>query len=151
MKTFQFNKKVDPGVLHKILASSGFIIIGITYDSGTNISNVMLDDTETKDPTSVVDAYVYTPYIPPNYPNLYSNAQTTVNSALTQYNNAVTNYQTALTAWNSASTTTTKFNAVEGQVVACASAISATKEAIAALVNVVKVLAQERSIEASES
>jgi hypothetical protein len=149
---FKYTKKVDPEALHKQIANAGFLILGVSYDSGTDETTVMLDDAETKDPTDVVNAYVYVVPVYPNYPVLFSDAKQNVNDALTQYNGAVATYTTALGEWNAAGTTITSGNALvklaacEHMVVATAAAISAEKDAIAALVQVVTVLAQRATI-----
>jgi hypothetical protein len=44
MKTYNYTKQVDPGALHKQLASASFAVIGITYDSGNNQTTIMLED-----------------------------------------------------------------------------------------------------------
>lgn len=146
VKEFKYTKLVDPHKLHKAIASAGFNILGIVFDAGTNLCTVMLDDSEDKDPTSVVDTYVYVEPVYPNYPALYATAQGVVQGALTQYNSAVTDYITALNAYNTASTSTAKINATESQIQACASAISAAKDAIAALVQVVTILAKNNNV-----
>jgi len=146
VKEFKYTKLVDPHKLHKQIENAGYNILGIVFDAGINLVTVMLDDSEDKDPTSVVDTYVYVEPVYPNYPALYATAQDTVQGALTQYNSAVANYVTALQAYNAASTTTAKFNATESQIQACASAISAAKDAIAALVQVVTVLAKNNNV-----
>lgn len=152
MPIFTFIKLCDPGALHKLLAQNGFLVSGISYDSGTNTTSVILGDGEVKDPTSVVNSYVYSAPVVYDYPQLYKNAQATVTSAITQYNTAVTNYTTALGNWNRAGGTVTTGNAVakltaaEQQITACASAIQAAASAINALVGVVTVLAQHDSI-----
>ena len=91
-KDFFFIKEVDCGALHQALLAASFLVSGVSYDSGNNQTTVMLEDTETKDPTSVVNAYVYVPYVPPDYPTLYTNASSVVQNALTQYNTAAANY-----------------------------------------------------------
>lgn len=152
MPTFTFIKLVDPGALHKALVAAGFLVSGISYDSGTNTTTVMLEEGETKDPTSVVNAYVYSAPIVYDYPQLYQNAQATVTAAITQYNTAVTNYAAATGNWTAAGGNVTTGNAVakltaaEQQIQACASAIQAAAAAINALVGVVTVLAQHDSI-----
>lgn len=156
MPTFTFIKLVDPGALHKLLVQNGFLVSGISYDSGTNTTSVILEEGETKDPTQVVNSYVYSAPVVYDYPQLYKNAQATVTSAITQYNTAVTNYTTALGAWNSAGGTVTTGNAVakltaaEQQITACASAIQAAASAINALVGVVTVIAQRTRLEDQE-
>ena len=59
MPVFTFIKLVDPGALHKLLVQNGFLVSGISYDSGTNTTSVILEEGETKDPTQVVNSYVY--------------------------------------------------------------------------------------------
>lgn len=152
VKEFLFTKECNPEVIHKQLTDSGFAVVGIVYDSGSNQTKVLLEDAETKDPTSVINSYVYVAPVYPDYPQLYTDAQATVNQALVQYNGAVTNYVAALGSWNAAGATVTSGNALskltacENMVVACASAIEAAKNSIAALVSVVTVLAQERNL-----
>jgi hypothetical protein len=166
MPAFNFVKQVDCGALHKLLIQNGFDVVGVSFDSGTNITTIELADTETKDPTSIVNSYVYVPYVPVNYPQLYSDASATVQNALNQYNSAVTTYNSAvasytaaLTVWNNAATPTNlataviKINASEQMTVACASAIQAeatalqaAKDSIAALVSVVTVLARKNRV-----
>lgn len=134
MPVFQFFKTVDCGALHRLLVQNGFDVVGVTFDSGTNLTTVQLADTETKDPTAVVEEYIFVPYEPINWTQLYSDAVATVVSAqntvdtakgilqddLARYNSANTNLQnaqsqyntaagqyiTALNAWNSAANPT---------------------------------------------
>jgi len=152
MPSFVFTKLVDPGVLHRLLVTEGFLVSGITFDSGTNQTTVILEEGEEKDPTAIVGAYVYVPYVPPNYPQLYADASQVVQDALTQYNAAAELYGTAYNAWVSAGATVTSGNALTkltaagNAIVALASAIDAEKDAIAALVNVVTVLARNASV-----
>jgi hypothetical protein len=133
--TFSLPLGCDPGVLHKLLKTNGFIFLkntegvevgGISYDDGSKIATITLDPSETKNPTTIVNSYVYVPYVPPNYPLLYTNAQTTVTAALTTYNTAVSGYTgshsdlataktafaTARTAYNTAGLPVTSGNAV---------------------------------------
>lgn len=148
----EFSKESNPEVLHKQLTDAGFSVQGIVYDSGKGVTTVILDESETKDPTTVVNSYVYTVPTYPDYPKLYSDAQKVVNQSLSQYNTAAANYVTALGAWNSAGASVTSGNALtklaacENMVVACASAIEAAKNSIAALVAVVTVMATERNL-----
>jgi len=138
--------------LHKQIAKAGFNILGIMYDSGNNQTTVMLDDSETQNPTSLVEAYTYVEPVIPNYPALYANAQKTVMGALTQYNSAVANYVSALNTWNNAGASVTAANALakltanEKMTVSCATAIEAAKNAIATLVEVVTVLAKNNNL-----
>ena len=153
VKEFKYIKLVDPSKLHKAIANAGFNILGIMYDEGKNQTTVMLDDSETQDPTSIVEAYVYVAPVYPNYQELFASAKDTVGNALTQYNLAVAGYTTALAGWNSAGASVTSGNAIaklvacEKMTVACATAIDATKDAIAALVEVVTVLAKNTNLE----
>lgn len=140
MPVFQFVKTVDCGALHRLLVQNGFDVVGVTFDSGTNLTTVQLADTETKDPTAVVEEYIFVPYVPINWTQLYSDAVATVvsaqntvdtakgilqddlalyNSANTklqnaqsQYNTAAGQYITALNAWNSAANPTNLSQAV---------------------------------------
>jgi len=157
MPTFPYTlpNGCDPGALQKLLITNGFVFGssgGISYDFGTKIATIVLDPSETKDPSSVVATYVYVPYVPPNYPQLYADAQATVNTALTNlsnalaqyntantslgnaltaYNTAASNYSTGLTAWNAAGTPVTSGNAVahvqpaQNEAIALASACQA--------------------------
>ncbi|MDD4804333.1 MAG: hypothetical protein PHN69_04090, partial [Candidatus Pacebacteria bacterium] len=149
---FKYTKQVDPYKLHKQIENAGFNILGVMYDEGMNMTTVMLDDSETNDPTSIVDTYTYVEPVYPNYPVLYANAQNVVNNALVQYNSAVTSYVAALTSWNNAGATITTGNALvklaanEAMVTACATAIEAAKNAIVALVEVVTVLAKNSNV-----
>lgn len=59
MKDILFNKQVVPWKLHKELVASGFDIAGVSYDAGTNITTTHLNDTETKDPSNVVNSHTY--------------------------------------------------------------------------------------------
>lgn len=153
---FKYTKKVDPSKLHKQIANAGFNILGIMYDEGKNQTTVMLDDSETKDPSSVVEAYVYAPPVVHNYPGLFAEAKGTVGGALTQYSTAKSGYVSALQEWNAAGTTVTSGNAVaklaacEKMVTACASALEASKDAIATLVSVTTVLAKNSNLEVEE-
>ena len=152
VKEFKYNKLVDPEQLHKQIAKAGFNILGIVFYSGDNIATVMLDDSETKDPTSIVEAYVYVKPVYPDYPKLYAEAQQTVVGALNQYNTAASSYINALAVWNNAGATITTGNALtklaasEKMVEACATAIDAAKNAISALVSVVTVLAENSNL-----
>lgn len=146
VKEFKYTKLVDPSKLHKAIAAAGLNILGIVFDASKNLCTVMLDDTEIRDPTSIINSYVYVTPVYPNYPVLYANAQQSVQGALTQYNTAVVNYTNALSAYNSASTTATKLTAAENQIQACASALVASKDAITALVQVVTVLAENNNV-----
>ena len=146
MKEYKYIKKVDPEKLHKQIANAGFKLLGVVYDSKLNQATIMLEDSETKDPTSLITSYVYVEPVNPDYPVLYANAQKTVDDSLDQYNSAVSIFQAATQAWNSAATSVAKINASEQQILACASAIQAAKEAIGALVDVVTVLAKNNSI-----
>jgi hypothetical protein len=169
MPTFNLPNGCDPNVLEKQLNAAGFVFSpggGITYDSGTKTAIIDLDPSETKDPTSIVQAYVYVEYVPPNYPQLYSNASATVQNALTQYNTAVAGYSTALatyntkvTAYTNAGIPVTSGNAVAhiqpladalqalaAENAAFALAIPALKDSVAALVSVVTVLAQRTNV-----
>ena len=140
MPVFQFFKTVDCGALHRLLVQNGFDVVGVTFDSGTNLTTVQLADTETKDPTAVVEEYIFVPYEPVNWTQLYSDAVATVVSAqntvdtakgilqddLARYNSANTNlhnaqsqyntaagqYITALNSWNSAANLTNLSQAV---------------------------------------
>lgn len=156
MISFTFEKRCDPETLHGLLIGSDYRIIGVSYDSGRNQTTVMLDDLETKDPTQIVNSYVYTDPVYPNYPVLYTTAQQLVTGALNQYNSAVTSYTAALSVWNAQGASVTSGNALaklaacENMVVATAQAIDATKEAVAALVAVVKVLARERNLSSED-
>jgi hypothetical protein len=156
MREFVYIKLVDAGKLHKYIADAGYGIVGIVYDSGLNQVTVRLLDSETRDPTSLVNSYVYTAPVIPDYPVLYANAQQTVQDALVQYNTAVGNYTTALTSWNSYGATVTSGNALnkltacENMVVACASAIQAARNSIGALVDVVTILAKNNSLQENE-
>lgn len=149
---FEFNKESNPEVLHEQLTEAGFSVQGIVYDSGKGVTKVILDESETKNPTTVVNSYVYAAPTYPDYPKLYSDAQKVVGQSLAQYNTAAANYVTALGAWNSAGASITSGNALtklaacENMVVACASAIEAAKNSIAALVAVVTVMATERNL-----
>lgn len=163
---FTFEKEVDPGAVHRALVIASFLVIGVTYDSGRNQTTIILEDAETKDPTTAVTNYVYVPYVPPNYPVLYANAQAIVDGALTTYNTAVAGYITALSTYNTALAAyatagipVTSGNAVAHiqpianavQAIAAensafALAFPAIKDSIAALVNVVSVLAQRVNI-----
>ena len=175
--TFSLPGGCDPGVLHKQLKAAGFVFFkengievgGISYDDGTKIASINLDSTETKDPTSIVNAYVYVPYVEPNWPLLYSNAQTVVTNALNTYNTAVAGYTTALSNYNaaiaaytSAGIPVTSGNAVShiqpmanaiqamaAENAAFALAFPAVKDAISALVGVVTVLAQRTDVDTS--
>lgn len=116
MPVFPFTKQVDCGALHRLLVQNGFVVIGVTYDSGTNVTLVQLADSETKDPTAVVEAYIFVPYVPINWTQLYSDAVATVVSAqntvdtakgilqddLALYNSANTNLQNAQNQYNTA-------------------------------------------------
>ena len=152
VKEFKYNKLVDPEQLHKQIAKAGFNILGIVFYAGDNVATVMLDDSETKDPTSIVEAYTYMKPVYPDYPKLYADAQQSVAGALNQYNSAVSSYISALTAWNNAGATITSGNALtklaanEKMVEACATAIDAAKNAISALVSVVAVLAENSNL-----
>lgn len=116
MPVFQFVKTVDCGALHKLLVQNGFDVVGVTFDSGTNLTTVQLADTETKDPTAVVEEYIFVPHEPINWTQLYSDAVATVVSAqntvdtakgilqddLARYNSANTNLQNAQSQYNTA-------------------------------------------------
>lgn len=141
MPTFFYNlEHCDAGALHKLLAQNGFDVSGVSFDSGTNITRVDLADTETKDPTSIVNSYIFVPYVPINWTQLYTDAvagvtsaQNTVNTAKgilsddlalynsantnlgtaqSQYNTAAGNYSTATTAYGAAGATVNTTNAV---------------------------------------
>ena len=103
--TFSLPNGCDPGVLHKLLKRNKFIFLknakgaevgGISYDDGTKIAIISLDPSETKDPATIVNSYVYVPYVPPDYPVLYGNAQAAVTSALAIYNDTVAGYTPAI-------------------------------------------------------
>jgi hypothetical protein len=175
--TFSLPGGCDPGRLHKELKTAGFVFFkengvevgGISYDDGTKIATINLDPSETKDPTSIVNAYVYVPYVPPNYPVLYTNAQATVTAALATYNTAVAGYTTALATYNTKVTAYTNagipvtsgnavahiqpladaMQAIAAENAAFALAFPAVKDAISALVGVVTVLAQRTSVDTS--
>lgn len=173
--TFSLPNGCDPGVLHKLLKTNGFIfwkdadgveVGGITYDDGTKLAIMSLDPSETKDPTTIVNSYVYVPYVPPNYPVIYANAQATVTSALATYNTAVAgytaaidDYNTAMAAYITAGIPVTSGNAVAhvqpladgvqamaAENAAFALAFPAIKDSIEALVGVVTILAKRVAI-----
>ena len=56
----EFTKKVNVWKLHRELVEAGFDIEGVSYDEKENKTIVHLKDGETKDPTSVVKAHIYT-------------------------------------------------------------------------------------------
>ena len=140
MTTYFFEKQVDCGALHKLLVQNSFDVVGVSFDSGTNITRVDLQEGETKDPTSIVNSYIFVPYVPVNWTQLYTDAvetvtaaQNTVNTAKgilnddlslynsantnlgtaqSQYNTAASNYSTATTAYGTAGATVNTTNAV---------------------------------------
>jgi hypothetical protein len=57
MKNIQYKKLSEAGKLTIELRQAGFKVIGVTCD-GT-ITTVHLDDSETKDPTPIVEKHVY--------------------------------------------------------------------------------------------
>jgi hypothetical protein len=146
MPTFNFVKQVDCGALHKLLIQNGFDVVGVSFDSGTNITTVQLADTETKDPTATVNSYIFVPYVPINWTQLYNDAVVTVTSAKNtveiakgilqddlglynsantnlsnaqgQYNTAAGNYTTATTTYGNAGTPVNNTNAVAHLVAA---------------------------------
>lgn len=76
VKEFTYTKQVDVGALHKLLQSYGYAVIGVTYDSGQNKCIVHLEDTEFKEPTPVVNAYVYVAPIIINWKEEFKKAAT---------------------------------------------------------------------------
>lgn len=58
MSEFTYPVKSDPGALQKQLIAAGFNVRYITHSEITG-TVVTLDETETKDPASVVGSYVY--------------------------------------------------------------------------------------------
>jgi hypothetical protein len=134
MPTFHFVKQVDCGALHKLLLQNGFDVIGVSFDSGTNLTTVELAEGETKDPTSIVNSYIFVPYVPIDWTKLYTDAVAVVTSskntvatakeilqddlglynsaninlenAQDQYDTAKENYTTATTTYNGLPTPT---------------------------------------------
>lgn len=74
-KDFVYTKLVEVGALHKLLVASGFDVKGVSYDSGKNRCTVHLADTETKDPTAIVDSYIYVPLVPIDWNAEYAKAK----------------------------------------------------------------------------
>jgi hypothetical protein len=152
MKYFQYNIQCDCGALHKLLQQNSFNVVGITYDTALNIATVMLDDSETKDPTDVVNSYVYVPYVPPDYPALFASANNSYQEAVTQYIGAKQSYINAVALWNAAGTDVTSTNAIaklktaQVEIVSAAIAIDALAVAVNNLYEVVKVLTQKVDI-----
>jgi len=55
----EYPKKCNIWKLSRELVDAGFLIEGVSYDEGRNVTTVHLKDEETKDPTSIVEAHVY--------------------------------------------------------------------------------------------
>jgi hypothetical protein len=53
----EYTKKCEPGKLDKELRAAGFDIYGVSWAGSKTI--IHLKDTETKDPTPIVEAHVY--------------------------------------------------------------------------------------------
>lgn len=141
MPTFNLPNGCDPGVLQKQLIAAGFNFGtggGISYDSGSKNAVIVLDPTETKDPTDIVNSYVYVQYVPPDYPALF----------ITAYNNfqtQVTNFTNAKKAYDTAGSTVNNTNAV-AHLVAVQDEVWALAQGVLQLYNVVKVLAQRTNV-----
>lgn len=58
MKNIQFNKKCNVTTLTQELAAAGFDIFGCT--NADMLTIVHMKDTETKDPTAIVNAHIFT-------------------------------------------------------------------------------------------
>ena len=56
----EYAKKVNVWKLHRELVEAGFDIEGVNYDEKENKIVVHLKDEETKDPTPIVEAHIYT-------------------------------------------------------------------------------------------
>ena len=57
--TITYNKICNASVLHEQLVSAGFIVQGVSCMGDKTI--VYLSDTETKDPTPIVETHLYKP------------------------------------------------------------------------------------------
>lgn len=59
MITYNFKKQINPEKLHQELQAAGFQDIVITSTEKT--CTIYLNDAETKNPTDIVNAHIYTP------------------------------------------------------------------------------------------
>jgi hypothetical protein len=147
MRYFEYNIMSDPGDLYDLLASRGYNVIILTHDAGRNVTGIGLDDSDLKDPSSVVSTYVYKPHVNPDYEALFSQADINYKGAADQYLTARDTYISALTAWNNAGSDVTqataiaKLKAAQGEISALAQAVQAQATAIQDLYEVVRVLA----------
>lgn len=67
MPVFTYSKIVNQRILQQELVTTGFLVTGITQHWGeTHELVVNLDAAETKDPTAVVNAHIYTEDLQPN-------------------------------------------------------------------------------------
>ena len=76
MDKYTYNKKSNIEKLQSELTAAGYLVDGLVYDEGSNRTTVMLKDTETKDPTSIVTAHVYIAPIVLDYKADYAAATT---------------------------------------------------------------------------
>jgi hypothetical protein len=59
MPVFTFTKQANLRLLGQELAAAGFLVVGLTQHHDTWELVVDLDESETKDPTDVVNAHIY--------------------------------------------------------------------------------------------
>ena len=72
----KFTKEVNIRLLDKELRAAGFDITWVTYNAGTQEVIIHLMDTETSDPTSIVNAHVFKEDKPIDYKCEYTKSIT---------------------------------------------------------------------------
>jgi hypothetical protein len=76
MTIYTFTKRVDVRRLHYLLTAAGYAVNGITYDDGSQNLIVDLAASESKNPTTIVNNYVYRAPIIIDWKAEYSKATT---------------------------------------------------------------------------